>query len=96
MLTESLNIPKTVVPRVVKGDLGKRMLCAHFVPHSLTPEKKEDRVTSRQDIMAVAEEEKIWVNKLLRETRPGVLPMTPKQSDRFLNGLAGHPIGLRT
>jgi hypothetical protein len=25
--------------------------------------------------------------------KPGVLPMTPKQSDRVLNGLVRHPIG---
>jgi hypothetical protein len=38
MIVESLNIPKTVVLRIVKEDLGKRKLCAGFVPHSLTPE----------------------------------------------------------
>jgi hypothetical protein len=31
---------------------------------------------------------KIFLTKLLREMIPGVLPMTPKQSDRVLNGLA--------
>jgi hypothetical protein len=30
---------------------------------------------------------KFFVTKLLRERRPGVLPLTPKQSDRVLNGL---------
>jgi len=42
MIAESLNIPKTVVLRILKEDLGKRKLCAGFVPHSLTPEQKED------------------------------------------------------
>jgi len=37
MTAESLNIPKTVVLRILKKDLGKRKLCARFVPHSLTP-----------------------------------------------------------
>ena len=37
MLAESLNIPKTVVLRILKEDLGKRKLCAGFVPNSLTP-----------------------------------------------------------
>jgi hypothetical protein len=46
MIEESLNIPKTVVLRILKEDLGKRKLCARFVPHSLTPEQREDRVTS--------------------------------------------------
>jgi len=38
-MKESLNIPKTVVRRILKDDLGKRKLCARFVPHSLTPEQ---------------------------------------------------------
>ena len=38
MIAESLNIPKTVVLRIMKEDLGKRKLCARFVPHSFTPE----------------------------------------------------------
>jgi len=46
MITESLNIPKTVILRILKEDLGKRELCAHFVPHSLTPEEREDRASS--------------------------------------------------
>ena len=55
MIVESLNIPKTVVLRILKEDLGKRKLCARFVPHSLTPEQREDWVTSRQDIIAMAD-----------------------------------------
>jgi hypothetical protein len=54
MIAESLNIPKTVVIRILKEVLGKRKLCAPFVPHSLTPEQMEDRVTSCQDIIAMA------------------------------------------
>jgi hypothetical protein len=42
MIAESLNIPKTVVLRIVKEDLGKRKLCALFILHSLTPEQRED------------------------------------------------------
>jgi histone-lysine N-methyltransferase SETMAR len=55
MIAESLNIPKTVVFPILKEDLGKKKLCARFVPHSLTPEQREDRVTSCQDIIAMAD-----------------------------------------
>jgi hypothetical protein len=58
MITESLIIPKTVVLRILKEDLGKRKLCARFVPHSLTPEQREDQVTSSQDIIAMADPDK--------------------------------------
>jgi hypothetical protein len=59
MIAESLNIPKTVVLRSLKQDLGKRKMCAHFVPHFLTPEQREERVISCQDIIAVADFNKI-------------------------------------
>jgi hypothetical protein len=58
MIAESLNIPKAVVLRIVKEDLGKRKLCADFVPHCLTPKQREDRVTPCQDIIAMADENK--------------------------------------
>ena len=65
MTAESLNIPKTVVLRILKEDLGKRKLCARFVPHSLTPEKREDRVTSCQDIIAMADADKKIFNNII-------------------------------
>ena len=95
MIAESLNIPKTVVLRILKEDYGKRKLCACFVPHSLTHEQREDRVISCQDIIAMADADKNILSALLREMRPGVLPVTPKQSDRVLNGLVRHPLGRR-
>jgi len=47
MLAESWNIPKTVVLQILKEDLGKKKLCARFVPHSLTPEQREDGILPR-------------------------------------------------
>ena len=42
IIAESLNIPKTVVLQILKEDLGKRKMCADFIPQSLTPEQRED------------------------------------------------------
>ena len=64
MIAESLNIPKTVL-QILKEDLGKRKLCAYFVPHSLTPEQREDRVTSCQDIIAMANADKNFFDKII-------------------------------
>jgi len=55
MIAESLNIPKNVVLQILKEDLGKRKFCVRFVLHSLTPEQREDRVTSFQDIIVMAD-----------------------------------------
>jgi len=95
MIAEPLNIPKTVLLRILKEDLGKRKLCARFVPHSLTPEQREDRVTSCQDIIAMANADKTFLTKLLWEMRPGVLRVTPKQSDRVLTALVRQPLSRR-
>ena len=64
MIAESLNIPKTVVLRILKEDLRNRKLCARFVAHCLTPEQSEDRVTSCQDIIAMADADKNFFNKI--------------------------------
>jgi hypothetical protein len=72
MIAESLNNPKTVDLRILNEDLGKRKLCASFVPHSLIPEQREDRVTSCQDIIAMADADKNFLTKLLQEMRSGV------------------------
>jgi len=95
MIAESLNIPKSLVLRILKEDLGKRKYCALFVPHSLTPEQREDRVTSCQDIIATVDVDRIFLTKLLREIKPGILPVILKQSDRVLNGLVRYPLGRR-
>ena len=71
------------------------MLCASFVPQSSAPEQKKDRVTSCQEIIALADVDKNFLTNLLLEMRPGVLPMTPTQSDRALNGLVRHSLGRR-
>jgi hypothetical protein len=66
MIAESLNIPKTVVHRILNEDLGKRKLCARFVPHSLTPEQREDRVTPCQDIIAMADADNNFFTKIIK------------------------------
>jgi hypothetical protein len=54
MIAESLNIPMAVFLWILKEDFGKRKLCVSFVPHSLTPEQREDRVTFCQDVITMA------------------------------------------
>jgi len=65
MIAEFFNIPKTVVLQILKEDLRERKLIARFVPHSLTSEKREDRVTSCQDIIAMTDAGKKYFNKII-------------------------------
>jgi hypothetical protein len=65
MIAEFFNIPKTVVLQILKEDLGERKLCAGCVPHSLTSEQREYRVTFSQDIIAMTDADKNFVNKIV-------------------------------
>ena len=91
MIAESLSIPKTVVLQIMKEDLGKRKLGAHFVPHCLTPEQKEDRVTSCQDIIAMADADKKNLNKIIKGDETWCFlydPETKRQSSEWVGGIS--------
>ena len=87
MMAEFFNIPKTVVLRILKDDLGKTKLCAHFVPHSLIPEQREDRDTSCQDIIVMADADKIFFNKIITRDETWCFaydPDTKRQSSEWV------------
>jgi len=90
MIAESFNILKTVVLWVLKEDLGKRKLCARFVPQSLTP----DGVISCQDIIA----DKKFFNKIITgdETWCFVYdPETKRQSSEWIGETSPQPKKLK-
>jgi len=98
MTAESLIIPKTVVFRIPKEYLGKRMLCACFVPHSLTPEQREDRVTSCQDIIAMADADKNFFNKIFTGDETWCFPYDPetkRQSSEWVGETSPRPKKLK-
>jgi hypothetical protein len=86
MIAEYLDIPKTVVIRIQKEDLGKRKLRAWFVTHRLTAEQREDRLTSCQDIIAMAHADKIFLNTIITEDEIWYFVYEPEKIDRVLNG----------
>jgi hypothetical protein len=97
MIAEYLNIPRTVVLRILREDLGKIKLCARFVPHSLTPEQREAQVTSCQDIIAVADADKFF-NKII--TEDGTLcfaydPETRRQISEWVGETSSRPKKLK-
>jgi hypothetical protein len=48
MMSDELNVNKEIIHQILHEDLQKRKICAIFVPHSLTKEKKQRRLTSCQ------------------------------------------------
>jgi hypothetical protein len=98
MITESLNIPKTVFPQILREDLGKRKLCARFVPHFLTPEQREDRVTSCQDIIAMADADKNVFKKIITGDETWCFaydPETKRQSSEWVGETSLRPKKLK-
>jgi hypothetical protein len=94
MIAESFNILNTVVIRILKEDLRKRKLCAPFVPHSLTPEQREDRVTSSQDIIAMADADKNFFNKIIMGDETWCFaydPETKRQSSEWVGETSLRP-----
>jgi hypothetical protein len=62
--------------------IWERKLCARFVPHSMTPEQREDRVTSCQDIIAMADEDKIFLNKIITRDETSHFVYDPEKKKR--------------
>jgi hypothetical protein len=78
---------------VLKEDLGKRKLCARFVPQSLTPEQREDGVTSCQDI-AMADTDKNLFNKIITGDETWCFaydPETKRQSSKWVDETSHRP-----
>ena len=47
MIADRLNIGKETVHRIVTEDLGKRKICARFVPHALTTEQHHAAIVKK-------------------------------------------------
>src|SRR5215475_1459625 len=62
MIADRLNIGKETVRRIVTEGLGKRKICARFVPHALTAEQKQERVLYCQDLLLMGQYEHFWEN----------------------------------
>jgi len=62
IIADRLNIGKETVRRIVTEDLGKRKICARFVPHTLTREQKQECVAYCQDLLLMGQDERFWEN----------------------------------
>jgi len=54
MLADGVKIGKDTVRKIVVEDWRKRKICSRFVPHSLTPEQKDQRNAACRDLIATA------------------------------------------
>jgi hypothetical protein len=57
MMVDELNIIKeTIRHQILCEDLRKRKICAKFVPHRLTDEQKQRRLTACQDVIQTCQD----------------------------------------
>jgi transposase len=56
MMLDKLNNNMETIRQILHENLRKRMICAKFVPHSLTDEQKQRRLTSCQDFLKTCQE----------------------------------------
>jgi transposase len=56
IMSDELNINKEMIRHILHEDLRKRKIFAKFVPHSLTEEQKQRRLTSCQDFIQTCQD----------------------------------------
>ena len=85
IIADRLNIGKETVRRIVTEDLGKRRICARFVPHALTTEQKQERVVYCQDLLLM-DKMNVFGKISLPVTKHGVSPTMRPPNDRVQSG----------
>jgi transposase len=93
MMSDELNINKKTIRQILHEDLRKRKTCAKFIPHSLTDEQKQRRLTSCQDFLQTCQDnlsfldciltgDESWVFQHAPETKRQNMQWTSKSSPR--------------
>jgi len=67
LVADTLGNPKTVVLRILRGDLKKRKLCSRFVPQALTGEQMDERVAACQDLLNMINDDKNFLDKVITD-----------------------------
>ena len=65
MLADEVNIGRDTVRKIVVVDLRKRKICSRFVPHPLTPEQKDRRISACRDLIAKADSDTHFFKKIV-------------------------------
>ncbi|GFS75736.1 HTH_48 domain-containing protein [Nephila pilipes] len=79
-------------------DLKKKILCARFVPHTLTTEQKEHRIASSEDLIAAADEDPNFLKTIVTGDESWCLeydPETKRQSSEWTSPGKGRPMKVR-
>jgi len=94
MLADEVNIGKDTVRRIVVEDLRKRKICSNFVPHSLTSEQKDRRITACRDLIATADSDPDFFKKIVTGDETWCFaydPTTKRQSSAWVGETSPRP-----
>ncbi len=98
MIAESLNLSVGSVFTIMTEDLKMRKLCARFVPHSLTVDQKEHRISSSQDFIAMADGDSNFLRSIVTGDESWCLeydPETKRQSSEWTSPKKPRPMKVR-
>jgi len=65
LIADTLGIPKTVVLRILRGDLKRRKLCSRFVLQTLTRLQMDERIAACQDLLNMINGDKNFLDKVI-------------------------------
>ena len=97
-LAEQLHISEGSVHKILTDDLGKRKICARFVPHSLTPDQKQRRVQASRNLIEAADNDRNFLNKIITGDESWCFqydPTTKRQSSEWRDPAEGRPTKVR-
>jgi len=98
MLGDEVNIGKDTVRKIVVEDLRKWKICSRFVPHSLTPEQKDQRIAACRDLIVTADSDPDFFKKILTGDETWCFaydPTTKRQSAAWVGETSPWPKKLR-
>jgi len=98
LVEELTGIPKTIVQRIIREDLGKRKLCARFVPHALTTEQRQRRVSHTEDLLQMVNNTPNFFKKIITGDESWCFaydPETKRQSAQWVGKNSPRPKKLR-
>ena len=86
-LEEDIEIPKTIVSRILTEDLGMSLLIAKFVPRVLTEDQKNSRVEIAKDILESINKDPKLLKRVITSNEIWIYTITTlKQKHNLLNG----------
>ncbi len=91
MIGKQLNIPKTIILRILCEDMKKRKICACFVPHVLTREQKGTRLAQSENLLEMDNTCENFLEKIITGDESWCYTCDSERSDIVQSGLEFHP-----